>query len=374
MSFARCPAAALAVAASLVLLTSLRPAGATESDFEPFDAGSFHKPTVVVNEWFPLTPGARWTWQGSSLDDEGVEESHTVIFTVTDLTKVIDGVRTVVCWDQDFVDGELEESELVFFAQADDGSVWHFGEYPEEYEDGEVAATPSWIHGVGDGRAGIMMPAKPTLGAPSFSQGLALSLPWTDRSQVYQTGQKTSVPFGSYEDVLVMDEFSKEEPGAYQLKYYAKGVGLVRVGYRGEVTDREVMELVKKEQLDAAALAKVRETALAMEVRGFGKSPDVYAQTQPLQDRDGKTLHSPQAQAAAEAAAKRAQPEPVRKISDEQAAEIARSTVPGEVMDIAVERKLGAKRLVVEVIADADGAEIDVIIDMESGEVLGTEN
>ena len=62
-----------------------------------------------------------------------------------------------------------------------------------------------------------------------------------------------------------------------------------------------------------------------------------------------------------------------RKINDAQAAEIALAAVPGEVMDIAIERKMGDKRIVVEVIAAADMVETDVIIDMVTGKVLGTE-
>jgi uncharacterized membrane protein YkoI len=370
MSLARCLCATPVVS---LLLLAPDPAAAAAGDFEPFDAAAFDASSSLVdNPWFPLVPGARSTFQGTSVDDEGKQEDHTVVFTVTDLTKVIDGVRTVVIWEQDIVDGDLEESELAFFAQARDGSVWYFGEYPEEYDEGEIVATPGWIHGVKDGRAGILMPAEPRAGTPSFAQGWAPSVPWTDRAQVHQVGQETTVPFGSYTDVLVMDEFSQEEPGAYQLKYYARGAGLVRVGYRGAVTDKEVLELVKREQLDADALAAVRATALEMEARGFEKSPEVYAQTQPLQDREGRALHDPRLPRAA--AMKRAEPEPVRKISDEQAMEIARGAVPGEVMDVIIERKLGAKRLVVEVIAEEDGAEIDVIIDMETGEVLGTED
>ena len=42
-------------------------------------------------------------------------------------------------------------------------------------------------------------------------------------------------------------------------------------------------------------------------------------------------------------------------------------------MDIAVERKICGKRIVVEVIASADMVETDVIIDRVTGEVLGTE-
>jgi uncharacterized membrane protein YkoI len=64
---------------------------------------------------------------------------------------------------------------------------------------------------------------------------------------------------------------------------------------------------------------------------------------------------------------------PTRKIDDEQAAAIALAAVPGEVMDIAVERKMGGKRIVVEVIASADMVETDAIIDRVTGEVLGTE-
>ncbi len=52
------------------------------------------------------------------------------------------------------------------------------------------------------------------------------------------------VPFGSYKDVLVIDETSMEEPGAHQLKYYACGVGNVRVGWRCADETQEILELV----------------------------------------------------------------------------------------------------------------------------------
>ncbi len=64
------------------------------------------------------------------------------MFTVTDLTKVVNGVRAVVVWDRDYASGELQETELAFFAQDNDGNVWHLGEYPEEYETGKACRTP----------------------------------------------------------------------------------------------------------------------------------------------------------------------------------------------------------------------------------------
>jgi hypothetical protein len=135
-----------------------------------------------------------------------------------------------------------------------------------EYDEGRIVAAPTWIHGINDGKAGIMMKAKPKLGSPSYSQGLSLSTNWTDRAEVFQVGQKTKVPFGTYDDVLVMQEWDQEEPDSRQLKYYARGVGNVRVGWRAEKdTDQEVLELVKFEKLSPADLAKAREEALKLD-------------------------------------------------------------------------------------------------------------
>ena len=120
---------------------------ATELPFEDFDRNAFDEPTVVDNEWFPLRPGTQLVYEGTTVED-GEETSHRVIFSVTDLTKVIGGVTTVVAWDQDYSEGELVETELAFVAQDNDGNVWHFGQYPEEYEDGAFVEAPTWIHGI----------------------------------------------------------------------------------------------------------------------------------------------------------------------------------------------------------------------------------
>lgn len=269
---------------AIVSMSLVAPPSAAERQLEDFSAAKFDRPTIIDNEWLPLQPGTRWTWEGTTVDDEGDEEPHTVIFTVTDLSKEIDGVRTIVCWDRDFADGELEETELVFFAQDNEGNVWHLGQYPEEYEDGEFAAAPTWLHGINDGKAGIMMKAVPKVGSPSYSQGLSLSTNWTDRAEVFQVGQKTTVPFGTFEDVLVMQEWDQEEPESRQLKYYARGVGNVRVGWRAaKDTDQEVLELVKVEQLSESELAKAREEVLKLEKHGYEVSKDVYAKSKPIQ-------------------------------------------------------------------------------------------
>ncbi|HEV3399258.1 MAG TPA: response regulator transcription factor, partial [Actinomycetes bacterium] len=64
---------------------------------------------------------------------------------------------------------------------------------------------------------------------------------------------ETCVAVGCYKDVLVTDEFALDEPEARQLKYYAPGVGNVRVGWMGRDEEQEVLSLVTLTRLDAGA-------------------------------------------------------------------------------------------------------------------------
>lgn len=138
-----------------------------------FDPANFDQPTEIDNRWFPLTPGTQFTYQGSSIVDEA-REPHRVVFTVTDLTKVVDGVRALVAWDRDYASGELQETELAFFAQDNDGNVWHLGQYPEEYEGGKLVNAPAWIAGLKGARPGVTVKAEPQPGAGSYSRDTPL--------------------------------------------------------------------------------------------------------------------------------------------------------------------------------------------------------
>lgn len=254
-----------------------------ESLVEPFPRDAFGDPTTIDNAWLPLGPGTRWTWEGEATVD-GIRQPRRVVFTISDVGKVIDGVPTVVGYDLDLTSGSLNEAELVFLAQDDAGNIWHMGQYPEEYEEGVLVGTPIWIAGLDDAAAGIWMKGDPRPYTPSYSQGYGPAVGWTDRARVFEVGSVTCVPAGCYDDVLVIDEFNRDEPDAHQLKYYARGVGNVRVGWAGaREEEREELELVRREQLDAAELARVREEVLAQDARGYEHSPAVYGRTAPAE-------------------------------------------------------------------------------------------
>ncbi|MGQ0670584.1 MAG: hypothetical protein ACT4PO_13075 [Actinomycetota bacterium] len=258
------------------------PAPTKASDFYPALFGE--DSANIDNEWWPQRPGTRFVWEGRAFED-GERVDRRVVFTVTDLTKVIAGVLTRVGWDRDFNDGRLGESELIFLAQDRYGNVWHLGQYREVYED-EFVGGRVWVVGDPEGaEAGILMKAEPRLGEPSYSQGFAPPpWDWDDRARVHRIGARTCVPVDCFEDVLVIDEFEPSVPGAHQLKYYARDVGNIRVGWFGRnEEEREVMGLVKFVQLSPDAIEKVRAQALALEHRAYAYARTPPAEAPPVQ-------------------------------------------------------------------------------------------
>ena len=254
---------------------------ADDYDRSLFDSRS----TTIDNPWWPVKPGTRFSWRGSTRED-GERVPHRIVFTVTDLTKVIDGVRTVVGWDRDFSRNKLVEAELIFLAQDKYGNVWHFGQYSETWDGKELVGGQAWLAGHLKGaKAGIMMMAEPRRGTPAYSEGFAPApFYWEDHARVWKVGQKTCVPARCFNNVMVTEEFEPTKPDAYQLKYYARGVGNIRTGWRGRKDqDHEVLGLQKVERLNEDDLAKARADALELETRAR-----VYGQAPPAQRRNAQ--------------------------------------------------------------------------------------
>ena len=263
-------------------------AQAKQATHRDFDGGNFSDPTTIDNRYSPLVPGTQLVYEGRSNRGLG-RLPHRAIFTVTDLTKNVDGVDAVVLWDRDINAGKLLEGELAFWAQDDDGNVWLLGEYPEEYDDrGNFEAAPdTWLAGRERAQAGIMMRAEPKLGTTSYHQGLAPAIGFADVARVYKSGVRDCVPKGCYDDVVVTKETNPEEPDdGFQLKYYASGVGNTRAAPRGG-KEKEILVLIDVRKLNRREIGEVRREATKLDTRAYRTRKGLWGRTPPVRAAGG---------------------------------------------------------------------------------------
>jgi hypothetical protein len=266
---------------------SAKPTSSNRCDPVPtLHRSNFPSRPLIDNKFLPLVPGTQILLDGFVIGDDGLQHPHRIETTVTDLTKVIDGVRTIIIYDRDIQDGKLAEAELFFAAQDNDGTLWTFGEYPELYDaTGALTGAPStWISGIDGSRAGINMLAHPHTGSGTYVQGLALSVGFKDCASVVGTGKHVCVPAGCFSHVLVTDEFAPLDPtGGHQHKLYAPGVGTIEVTAVGGV-DPETLKLTSNTRLCREAFADVRSQALAQDRRGYKVAKNVYGDTPRARD------------------------------------------------------------------------------------------
>jgi hypothetical protein len=174
---------------------------------------------VIDNPFLPLTVGSRWVYEGES--DGQVERVEVV---VTEETRMVMGVNTVVVRDTVSVDGEVVEDTFDWFAQDADGNVWYFGEDVSDFENGVlVSRAGSWEAGVDGALPGIVMPADPVVGAAYRQEFLAGEA--EDMAEVKAVGGTATVPFGTFDDVVTTHDWTPLEPDVVEEKLYAAGIG-----------------------------------------------------------------------------------------------------------------------------------------------------
>lgn len=211
----------------------------------PTGTPTFSTPLNITNPYHPFQPGGVKIFQGS----EGKTKLIGIHQYLTETRAFSWNGTTVNCRvlrEFAFEDGQLVEISDNYFAQADDGTVYYFGEVVDNYEDGVIVNNNgSWLVGgptlpsdppttANDNNPTVFMPANPEVGDVFKAEDLIPVVDETDT--VVRVGVKIKVPAGSYEDTIAIEETSALEPGT-TTKWYAPGVGVV-------------MEKAKKEQLN----------------------------------------------------------------------------------------------------------------------------
>src|SRR3954449_286038 len=157
----------------------------------------------IDNPWFPLVPGTSFVYRGVK---DGKEARD--VYTVTRVTKTIQGVRCTAVRDRLYLAGRLEERTTDWYAQDRHGNVWYFGEATAELDRaGRVTSTEgSWQAGRDGAQAGIYMTARPMVGQSrrqEYYKGHA-----EDHFSVLSVRAPVSVPYVTSSRALLTKEWT----------------------------------------------------------------------------------------------------------------------------------------------------------------------
>jgi hypothetical protein len=215
---------------------------------------TFSNPSAITNPLFPK----------SSLDQViqlGAEGEDQLRFEVTQLpeTHIVEWngqqIETTVTHFVAYSNGRILEVAVDFYAQADDGSVWYFGEDVDNYEDGEIVDHEgTWLAGR-DGPPGMIMPANPQVCdvyRPENIPGLVF-----EEVTVQDVGLTVPGPRGPVAGAIAIQEQLMD--GTIEDKVFAPGYG----EFRAEVTSlSELYHVALAVPIDAVSGRMPRELSV----------------------------------------------------------------------------------------------------------------
>ncbi len=124
---------------------------------------TFSNPTKITNPLFPISDLTSAVLLGQ-VDGEPFRSETTLLPGTRTIEWDGQKIATLASQYAAYGDGRIEEVALDRYAQADDGSVWYFGEDVVDYKDGNVVTTEgTWLAGV-EGPPAMIMPATPKVG------------------------------------------------------------------------------------------------------------------------------------------------------------------------------------------------------------------
>jgi len=230
--------AATTVAAACAVFAVLAPwARSGGSGYEPvLDPANFT--TTIDNPYFPLPVGRVLVYRG--VKDGQTQEDRV---TVTNQTKVVaEGITARVVTDVARHDGTVLERTSDWYAQDKQGNVWYVGEDTVAFgANGKADTSGSWEAGVHDAEPGLVMEADPEI--PDAYRQEFLSGQAEDTAWIVDRGGTVTVPYGTLKNVLTSLEATRLEPGAYDRKVYAPGLGIVREEALGAAETAELVSV-----------------------------------------------------------------------------------------------------------------------------------
>jgi hypothetical protein len=182
---------------------------------------SFSHPATITNPLFPISDLTSTVLVGRLNGRAWLAET-----TLLPGTRPVDWngrrVRTRESQFVAYLDGRIFEVAVDHYAQADDGSVWYFGEDAYTYERGRISDTEgTWLAGVTAPPA-MIMPAHPHVGDVYRTENIPNLV--FEQVTVKKVGQKVRGPTGPVRGAMVGRELHMDEP-RLEDKTFAPGYG-----------------------------------------------------------------------------------------------------------------------------------------------------
>jgi len=203
---------------------------APESERVDLTMPTFSDPTKVTNPLFPVSLQESVLMLGH-VDGKPFRTEVTLLPETRIIEWEGQRVETLVSQYNAFLGGRIEEIAYDYYAQADDGSVWYFGEDVFDFRDGAIVVTEgTWLAGR-DGPAAMIMPGDPQVGdvyrtenAPGFV---------FEEVRVRSVDEQLDGPMGPIDGGLLADELHSD--GTTEQKIFAPGYGEFYTSGGGDV-------------------------------------------------------------------------------------------------------------------------------------------
>jgi hypothetical protein len=191
---------------------------------------SFSDSTKITNPLFPISRLHSALLLGH-VDDKPFRTETTLLPGTRTVTRNGEQIPVLVSQYMAYLDGRLEEVALDRYAQADDGSVWYFGEDVFDYRDGAIAVTEgTWLAGR-EGPAAMIMPGDPKVGdvyRTENAPGIVF-----EEVTVKSLGNTLAGPRGPVEGGMTASELHSD--GTSEDKIFAPGYGEFRTAGGGDL-------------------------------------------------------------------------------------------------------------------------------------------
>ena len=203
---------------------------APESERVDLAMPTFSDPTNITNPLFPVSSQDSVLMLGH-VDGKPFRTEVTLLPETQIIEWEGQGVETLVSQYNAFLGGRIQEVAYDYYAQADDGSVWYFGEDVFDFVDGAIVVTEGTWRAGRDGPAAMIMPGDPQVGdvyrtenAPGFV---------FEEVTVRSVDQTLKGPTGPIEGGLLADELHSD--GKIEQKVFAPGYGEFYTAGGGDV-------------------------------------------------------------------------------------------------------------------------------------------